>query len=112
MRTRRLKLRLTRQEFDEIAELAAKLGLRPSQVASRLLAGELSGVSLENRSLWLRSARMVVLLEGLSRDLDVLPEASPALVSLVSQALGQLDAFRAALLGLPADTPTQHEHSP
>ena len=109
MSARRLKLRLKAREHDELAALAEKLGLRPSQVAYRLLSGELSGVSLENRALWLRSARTVALLEGLSRELHDLPEAPSALVALVSRTLGALETFRASLLGLEPDVHEQPE---
>jgi hypothetical protein len=100
MSERRLKPRLTADQGKQLEGLATLLGLRPAQVAERLLCRKLSRVPLANRALWSELARTRANLTQLRRYLAQLSDPPAELVRLVQDSQEELGAYRLQLLGL------------
>lgn len=108
----RLKLRLTALERGALESLSECLGLRPAQVASRLLSRTLSRVPLTNRELWQQLARTVAALDELEHLLCMAVPHSE-LVECVRTLRKDLSAYRSALLGLsPSGSPVATGEDP
>jgi hypothetical protein len=96
----RLKPRFTAAEGEQLEALAVLLGLRPAQVAERLLRRKLSRVPRVNHMLWAELARTRANLTQLQGCLGQLPCPPDELVRQVQQVQHELAAYRMELLGL------------
>jgi hypothetical protein len=96
----RLKPRFTAAQGEQIEALGAELGLRPAQVAERLLRRKLSRVPLANRALWSELARTRANLTQLQRYLGQLASPPDELDRQVQHCQQELGAYRLQLLGL------------
>jgi hypothetical protein len=105
----RLKPRFTEAQGQQLEALGAELGLRPAQVAERLLRRKLSHVPLVNRTLWSELARTRANLTQLQRTLAQLPSPPAELAHQVEHCQQQLGAYRNHLLGLSRERLEEHD---
>lgn len=108
----RLKPSFTPAQGERIEALSAALGLRPAQVATRLLLGRLSRVPLSNRVLYQELARPA---DSLARLLELLGDApgSPSRLGLLAEEVSsRLAALRRELLGLAEAPPAPRPPEP
>jgi hypothetical protein len=105
----RLKPRFTEAQGQQLEVLGTELGLRPAQVASRLLRRKLSRVPLVNRTLWSELARTRANLTQLQRYLAQLPSPPAELVRQVEDLQQELGAYRNHLLGLSRERLEEHD---
>ncbi len=96
MRKPRVCCCLTRAEHSAFVHTCEVLSLRPGQVASRLLTGELTPATADNRSLALSLGSTTEQLVALHHALDSDEELHHAL----QQLLDQMNHTRNALFGL------------
>lgn len=95
----RLKLRLTPGEAAQLAQAAETLGLRPAQVAQRLLTARLSPIPVVNRRLWQELGHTEANLTQLGLHLEAASTAHPEIEALRDEVQGALASVRRRLLG-------------
>jgi hypothetical protein len=87
--------------------MASALGLRPGQVATRLVQGRLSAVPTANRKLWVElgntAANLVQLMELLDGAADDGSPEAAAWKERVAELRDQVGALRADVLGAQAE---------
>lgn len=108
----RLKPRFTAAQGGQLEAVADLLGLRPAQVAERLLLRRLSPVPLDSRELWAALARTSNNLGQLRRLLDGLEGPPPELVQLVERVQTQVSDYRCSLLGLSREEKDAPDQQP